>query len=899
MTIRTARHERLEPRRLLSGDSLYPAPRFEAGTHAIDTTTADFNEDGLADLAHADDLGNAVVLNFGEPGGRFTNGLTVPLPAAVLDVAAGDFDGDNHADLAVLAPGAHGPSQLLLFFGNGAGNFNVTVANFAVGISTLPGKHTLQVADFNTDGRDDLLAANTAGGVSVHLASATRGSFATAAVPGITSHYAVGPVDTDSRPDILGFDGSTARLLTNTTAPGSTTPTFSTFATTTVTGDLGQPVVGEIGLNTSPEIALVRRDPASNNTELLVRSVSPGGVVASITRPASPGDAVAGFTDIASDGRPEIVVGGSDINVLELATTNGGPTFAVTNDRVLPIANSHVTLVDVDTDGNPDLVATSIATSFTGQFGSGATVIKVGATSADFPQTVVATNTLAQTLFTGDFNGDGTPDIVRGQAGVVVHFDSANALTTTISTSDRLAGIGDFDGDDNLDVLTVFTEYTADPDVSRQVFVAHFGDGAGSFTSQRVYQTLYNAPAFFTRDVAIADLNRDGRDDFVATFDVSSQSTARSILSTGRQMWSAVDIGSVATPAASQPGDGRVVLGDVNGDQIPDFVSAAGGDLNLSVGNGDGSFTFVTGINVPSAVRDLQIVDYNDDNIADLAALAVDRDRLYLLRGDGTLNFVHVLAKTTGFNPSDFAVADLTGDGVSDLVVAHQPGSEFAIYAGDGNGQFGGPDRYFATASVSEIDVADVTGDGVLDVVSAGFSLVVSPGRAVSAAPSLLSSRYDFDARPAAIELTFDEPATLAMVQLRNLTTGQTIDPAQLVVSTSGNAVRITPTALLPNGNYRLTLPAGSVTGAGGNATTSDLTVDFFVLAGDANRDRVVDLADFVVLRNNFGGAGLFSEGDFNYDGQVDLSDFVILRNNFGQSMPSPGDDEEGGGLFS
>ena len=100
----------------------------------------------------------------------------------------------------------------------------------------------------------------------------------------------------------------------------------------------------------------------------------------------------------------------------------------------------------------------------------------------------------------------------------------------------------------------------------------------------------------------------------------------------------------------------------------------------------------------------------------------------------------------------------------------------------------------------------------------------------------------------------------------------------------------------LPNGNYRATVAAGSFADANGNRSTQDFTHAFFILAGDANRDRKVDLADFVILRNNFGQPGsVFSQGDFNYDGNVDLSDFVILRNNFGQSVDDP---DEGPGLF-
>ena len=59
-------------------------------------------------------------------------------------------------------------------------------------------------------------------------------------------------------------------------------------------------------------------------------------------------------------------------------------------------------------------------------------------------------------------------------------------------------------------------------------------------------------------------------------------------------------------------------------------------------------------------------------------------------------------------------------------------------------------------------------------------------------------------------------------------------------------------------------------------------------LAGDANLDLAVTIADFARLRSGFGGAGLFSDGDFNYDGQVTIADFAILRSNFGTALPAP-----------
>jgi len=55
-------------------------------------------------------------------------------------------------------------------------------------------------------------------------------------------------------------------------------------------------------------------------------------------------------------------------------------------------------------------------------------------------------------------------------------------------------------------------------------------------------------------------------------------------------------------------------------------------------------------------------------------------------------------------------------------------------------------------------------------------------------------------------------------------------------------------------------------------------------LPGDANNDGTVDLADFGILRSEFGMGGGTLLADFNDDGTVDLADFGILRANFGAS---------------
>jgi hypothetical protein len=131
---------------------------------------------------------------------------------------------------------------------------------------------------------------------------------------------------------------------------------------------------------------------------------------------------------------------------------------------------------------------------------------------------------------------------------------------------------------------------------------------------------------------------------------------------------------------------------------------------------------------------------------------------------------------------------------------------------------------------------------------------------------------------------------------LQNLTTasrvpretfGVAFDPSTDVASISFEGSF--PSHVLPNGNYRLTLPAGSVRDAAGDPLANDFTFDFFAFGGDANRDWKVDLIDFTVRAANFTREGrTFSQGDFSYDGKVDLTDFTILAANFNKELAPP-----------
>ena len=174
----------------------------------------------------------------------------------------------------------------------------------------------------------------------------------------------------------------------------------------------------------------------------------------------------------------------------------------------------------------------------------------------------------------------------------------------------------------------------------------------------------------------------------------------------------------------------------------------------------------------------------------------------------------------------------------------------------------------------------------------------------VGVPPRVTSSGFAFE-QSHGVTTQFSEAVgaslTLADTTLFNLTQGFQLNAAVigLTYNTSNDKATFTfpgvPNARLIDGNYRMTIAAAGVTDAAGRlldgdnngSAGGDFVFDFFVLTGDATRDRSVNLDDFTSLAANFGLTGrVFSQGDFNYSGTVNLDDFTILAGQFGSSLP-------------
>jgi rhamnogalacturonan endolyase len=175
-----------------------------------------------------------------------------------------------------------------------------------------------------------------------------------------------------------------------------------------------------------------------------------------------------------------------------------------------------------------------------------------------------------------------------------------------------------------------------------------------------------------------------------------------------------------------------------------------------------------------------------------------------------------------------------------------------------------------------------------------GSTLTGSTPATIVAALQQLSSSFGFETAQS-MTFNFNRPVDAALLRgavvLTNLTTAHLVPAASMQAQATANSVRVSFVTPLADGNYRSTLSPGVPLTTLGDGLLVTSTTDFFVLAGDANRDRRVDFDDLLALAANYNQSGkTFSQGDFDYTGTVNFDDLLILaaRYNTAVSAAAP-----------
>ena len=135
-----------------NGDGTFqPAKAYLGGTQPVTVSAVDVNHDGILDLVMGDDDGASVLIGRGDGSfGPPTTYLTFGSLANAATVA--DFNGDGIPDIAV---GNASQNTISILLGNGDGTFQIFPSVFQSGVNV----QALNVGDFNNDGQMDLALA--------------------------------------------------------------------------------------------------------------------------------------------------------------------------------------------------------------------------------------------------------------------------------------------------------------------------------------------------------------------------------------------------------------------------------------------------------------------------------------------------------------------------------------------------------------------------------------------------------------------------------------------------------------------------------------------------------------------------------------------------------------------
>jgi hypothetical protein len=217
------------------------------------------------------------------------------------------------------------------------------------------------------------------------------------------------------------------------------------------------------------------------------------------------------------------------------------------------------------------------------------------------------------------------------------------------------------------------------------------------------------------RLVAVGDLNRDGKPDLVVT--ARAVNGLAVLLNRGDGSFTALPAMGLSTATVDLL---QGVVGDVDGDGIPDLSWSTDGTLNALRGNGDGTFASTPVTTTFADVDRLQVVDLDGDGVVDVITTGRDAS-FHVFLNDGTGTFPSQGAwYASSAEMTGWLLVDWNQDGNPDIFTT---GTSYVVLLNDGKGKFEtrismsppatpGPPHYMT--------VADMNGDGQADIVD-GF----------------------------------------------------------------------------------------------------------------------------------------------------------------------------------
>jgi YD repeat-containing protein len=373
--------------------------------------------------------------------------------------------------------------------------------------------------------------------------------------------------------------------------------------------------------------------------------------------------------------------GNTSVATASLSGTGTSQSFA--NSTILSASGlsglypSVVVTADFNGDGKPDLAVI--------QYHSEDLLIELGNGDGTFTAgsgSPVSLGCSSQSMVTGDFNGDGKPDlaIACGDSVTVLlgngdgTFTQASGSPFSLPENNPVAlAVGDFNQDGKLDLAVASSECCSDNDLTIML-----GNGNGTFVQASGSPlTIGPDPDF----VVVGDFNGDGIADLAVGDEDNSTITV--FLGSGNGTFAEASGGPITTPDGF-PID--IVSGDFNGDGKADLaVALYDYGIMVLLSNGDGTFTQPSGspFAVSAGAAAVAVGDFNGDGVADLAVASLSQNQIVLLQGNGSGTFVENATFSVGDYPESIAVADFNGDGVVDMAVANYLDLDVSVWLTD------------------------------------------------------------------------------------------------------------------------------------------------------------------------------------------------------------------------
>jgi len=711
-------------------------------------------------------------------------------------VAVGDLDGDGKADLAV----ANWASSTVSVFRNtSVGDGTVSYApkqDFATATNPI----SISIADLDGDGKADLaVAARNSDAISVLLNTspsvgtisyAPKQDFTTAQKP---VYVSIGDLDGDGRADLVAsseLDGTVSVLRNTSIGPGSIS-----YAPKT-----------DLAVAATPYGIAIADLDADGLNDIVVADF--GGSTISILRNTSPGsgtisyapkmDVTAGSqpisiaaSDLDGDGKIDLAVANLGGNVSVLRNTSSAPSsisYAPKMDYATGDQPYSVALSDLDGDGKVDLaVANRISGNLTllentSQIGNISFETGVNFTTGTFPVSVVG----------GDLNGDGKPDlaVANRTSGTLSIFRNSGVRTPpTISSFTPTSG--------PIGTSVTITGAAFDSDPSKNI--VFFGAAEGSVTAATPTEIIVTVPAgttydlitvlkneliastatpfivtydgansigpgefvpkedyttgFGPSDVAMADLNGDGKPDLVVTN--QSSHTVSILRNTSLDTDAITYAGKVDFATDTNPVS--VSLSDFDGDGKMDLaVSTLNNTVSIlrNTDDGSGAISFASKIDYETGFSPWSVSagDFDSDGNMDIATANYNSNTISILRnaspGIGTINFESKDDFTTGTGPFSISTGDFDGDGKIDLAVANSDAASASVFRNIGSGSgfidFSPKSDFTTGASPRSIAAGDLDNDGKIDLVVSGTGVSVLRNTSSGSGNIAYASKADF-----------------------------------------------------------------------------------------------------------------------------------------------------------